>query len=130
MNTRSNKKLAPLIEYAAEATTACLVTMVQGNLLALTVSHLVIASQTGVVAGVITFFAVAFARTGKRWLVAIVLGGVTAIVDFFVHPGQFGPVALEAILTGAGAAILSYLVGTAVAAIRIGRTTARADEKE
>ncbi len=37
-----------------------------------------------------------------------------ARVDFFVHPGQFGPIAMEAIVTGLGAALLSYLVGTLV----------------
>ena len=45
------KKLTPIFENVAESTTACLITMVQGNLLALTVSHWLIASQTGVVAG-------------------------------------------------------------------------------
>ena len=40
------------------------------------------------------------------------LGLVTAIVDYFVHPGMFGPVFLEAIITGIGGAVLSYLVGT------------------
>ncbi len=47
------KKLAPYFEYFAESSTACLVTMVQGNILALGLSHLIIASQTGIVAGAI-----------------------------------------------------------------------------
>jgi hypothetical protein len=42
-----SKKAALLIEYVSESTVACLVTMVQGNLLALTASHLLIESQTG-----------------------------------------------------------------------------------
>ena len=112
------KKLAPLIEGIAESTAACLVTMVQGNLLALTVGHLLIASQTGVVAGAIASIAILVARTRVRWIVSIVLGAATAVVDYFVHPGQCGPAAMEAVVTGLAAALLSYLVGTAVRLVR------------
>ncbi|MCH7507440.1 MAG: hypothetical protein IIC63_04165 [Proteobacteria bacterium] len=108
------KKIAPLIEYVAESTTACLVTMVQGNLLALTMGHLLIASQTGVIAGAIATAGIFVARTSKRWLISIVLGAVTGIVDFFVHPGMFGTVATEAVVTGLGAALMSYLAGIAI----------------
>jgi hypothetical protein len=108
------RKIAPIIECIAESTTACLVTMVQGNLLALTLGHLLIASQTGVVAGAIASIAILVARTSVRWIISIVLGVATGVVDFFVHPGQFGPVAMEALVTGLGAALLSYLVGIAV----------------
>ena len=112
--TDERKKAAPFIEYASESATACLVTMVQGNVLALTVSHLLIASQTGVIAGVFTALLVLFAKTDKRWVIALIIGSATAVVDFFVHHGNFGPVAFEAIVTGIGAAILSLLVGTLV----------------
>jgi len=47
-------------------------------------------------------------------MISTVLGVATAVVDFFVHPGMFGSVVTEALVTGAGAAILSYLVGTAI----------------
>ena len=113
-----NKKIAPLIEYVTESTTACLVTMVQGNLLALTMGHLLIASQTGVIAGAIATAGIVVARTSKRWIISIVLGTVTGIVDFFVHPGMFGTVATEAVVTGLGAAIMSYLAGLAIRYIR------------
>jgi hypothetical protein len=111
-------KLAPYIEYFAESTTACLVTMVQGNILALGVSHILIASQTGIIAGTIAYIAILLARTGKQWIVSIILGLATGIVDFFVHPGMFGTVATEAVVTGLGAAVLSYLVGTAIQRFR------------
>lgn len=113
-----SKRIAPLVEYVAESATACLVTMVQGNLLAITVSHLLIASQTGIVAGVITAISIFFARTDRRWVVAIVLGGITAVVDYFVHPGMFSSAAVEAIVTGLGAAVLSYIIGTALGLVR------------
>lgn len=112
------KRIAPLVEYIAESTTACLVTMVQGNLLALSVSHLLIASQTGIIAGAITAISVFTARADRRWIVAAVLGVITGVVDFFVHPGMFGTVAVEALVTGLGAAALSYLIGTAVRLVR------------
>jgi len=109
-----NKKIVPFIEYFAESTTACLVTMVQGNLLALTMGHLLIASQTGVIAGAVATAGIFVARTSRRWMIASVLGAATGIVDFFVHPGMFGTIATEAVVTGLGAAILSYLIGTAL----------------
>ena len=111
-------KITPVIEYIAESTTACLVTMVQGNILALTLSHLIIASQTGVIAGAIAAIALFVSRTGTRWLVSAVLGAVTAMVDFFVHPGMFGTVATEAIVTGIAAGALSYAAGSLVRYLR------------
>ena len=117
-----NRKVGPFIENIAESTSACLVTMVQGNLLALTLGHWLIASQTGLMAGAAASAAIILTRTSKRWIVAVVLGVTTAVVDFFVHPGEFGPVALEAVVTGVGAALLSYLVGIAVRYARAART--------
>ena len=108
------RRITPVIEYAAESTTACLVTMVQGNILGLTMAHLLIASQTGVIAAAIAAVALFASKTRNRWIVSAVLGVATAIVDFFVHPGMFGPVALEAIVTGIAAAVLSYMVGMLV----------------
>lgn len=108
-----SKKATPLIEYVSESTAACLLTMVQGNLLALTTSHLLIASQTGIVAGTIATVGLFAARTRNRWLIGIGLGITTAVVDYFIHPGMFGAVVTEAIVTGLAAAALSYLVGVA-----------------
>ena len=110
----ANRKIAPFVENIAEATTACLVTMVQGNLLALTLSHWLIASQTGVAAGVVASAVILVSRASTRWVISVTLGIATAVVDFLVHPAQFGPIALEAVVTGLGAALLSYLVGIAV----------------
>jgi hypothetical protein len=33
-------------------------------------------------------------------------------IHFFMRPGSFGPVFMEAVVTGLGAAFLSYIVGT------------------
>lgn len=104
-------KAAPFIEYVSESTAACLVTMVQGNLLALTASHLLVASQTGLIAGTIATVSLFAAKARNRWLISAVLGIATGVVDFYVHPGMFGSVATEAIVTGLAAALLSYGVG-------------------
>jgi len=112
------QRIGPVVENVAESTAACLVAMVQGNLLAMTLGHWLIASQTGVVAGVLTSIAIAVSRSDRRWAVAILLGIVTAIVDFFVHPGSFGAVATEAAITGVTAALLSLAVATVVRLFR------------
>ena len=116
--TLFKKKAGPFVEYVSESTTACLVTMVQGNLLSLTVGHLVIASQTGVIAAAIASLTLMFARWRSRWLIAAVLGVTTAIVDFFVHDGQFGPIAMEAIVTGLAAAAHACAVSRRCVAVQ------------
>ncbi len=104
--------VAPLIENIGEATAACLITMVQGNLLILGLSHWVIASQTGVAAGVLASVLLMLAKTTNRVAISLILGIVTGIVDYFIHEGMFGPQAAEAVVTGLGAAVLSYCIGT------------------
>ncbi len=112
------KKITPYIENVCEATAACLFTMVQGNFLLLGVSHWLIASQTGIIAGILASAALLLAKSNKPWIISLVLGFITGIVDFFIHPGMFGSVATEAIVTGIAAAILSYLVSTIIVLLR------------
>jgi len=81
----------------------------------LTLGHLAIALQTGVIAGVIATIGILAAKTNQRWKIAAILGLITGVVDFFVHPGMFGAAATEAIVTGVGAAVLSYLIGSLLA---------------
>ena len=101
-------------ENAAEATTACVIAMVQGNLLVLSLSHWLIATQTGLVAGAATMAALMATRAKHPWVVSSLLGAITSVVDFFMHPGMIGPFFLEALLTGLGAALLSYVVQLAL----------------
>ncbi len=119
--TTKRPQLAAFIENAAESTTACLVAMVQGNLLVLSMSHWLIASRTGLLAGVIASVAILLARTNRRWLVSLLLGLATGVVDYFVHPGGFGAVWMEAVVTGVGAALLSFIVGTVLQRRRMAR---------
>ena len=120
-----NRRITPVIENVAEATTACLITMVQGNILAFTVSHWIIASQTGIAAGLLASAAVFIAQTDNRRVIAAILGLATAVVDYLVHPGMFGPVFAEAAVTGIGAAALSYIVASAWTRLRPGRAVAK-----
>ena len=113
-----NRKIAPFVENITEATAACLVTMVQGNILAITLGHWLVASQTGIVAGAVASGIFLLWRASKPWMIATILGMATAVVDFFVHPGQFGPLMMEAIITGIGAGALSYLVGVTLVRVR------------
>ena len=102
------KELSQFVENIAESGAACLVTMVQGNLLLLGLSHWITASQTGLIAGTAAATAITLARTESRLIVATILGITTAMVDYFVHPGMIGEAAVtEAIITGLGAAVLS-----------------------
>lgn len=117
-------RLAPLAENVGEATAACLIAMVQGNLFAVSLTHWGIALRTGVFAGAATALALFFMRTTVRWRIAIVLGVVTAIVDYLVHPGQIGPGVTEAVLTGVGAGALSLIVGSVIQRLRPGRRVA------
>jgi hypothetical protein len=107
---RGKPKARPLFENVTESATACLLTMVQGNVLILGVGHWVVASQTGLAAGFLTSAALYASRGKGRWLVAGVLAVATAGVDYLVHPTAFGPVATEAIVTGVGAGALSLAV--------------------
>lgn len=108
------QKIQPFVENIGESTTACLITMVQGNLLTLTFGHWLIAAETGIAAGTLTAVAILLSKTKRRWVISAVLGVITAVVDYLVHPGMFGPIFLEAVLTGAGAAGLCLLIGFAL----------------
>ena len=60
----------------------------------------------------------------------MILGEITAFVDYFVHEGMLGPEAAEAIVTGLAAAILSYGVGSLIAVYRNSRKAAPAAVRE
>ena len=112
------KALHHYLENCSEATAACLVTMVQGNLLTLSLSHWLIASETGLISGTITSAAVLITRASQPWIISSLLGAITFVVDYFVHPGMFGPLFAEALVTGLGAAVLSYGVQYAFRGLR------------
>ncbi len=106
-----NKSSKTLIEGVSESTAACLLVMVQGNILVgLTGAHLFIAAQTGIVAGAIAFLVGWLVQANRFWAMPLLLGTCTAVVDYYVHPGSFGSYATEAIVTGIVAGALSLAV--------------------
>jgi hypothetical protein len=105
------RRWLPFLENSAESTVACLVAMTQANLLLATAGHWVVAAQTGVIAGSATAALVVVSRARKPWVVSTVLGVSTAVVDYWVHPGAFGPIFMEAAVTGLIAGVLSFGVG-------------------
>ena len=104
------EKAKSLVEGASESTAACLLAMVQGNILALTLGHLAVAAQTGVIAGSLALAFGLLIRMENAWITPVLLGICTAVVDYQIHPGSFGSAATEAIVTGIAAGVLSYLV--------------------
>ena len=106
-----HSKIGTFAENIVEAGAACIVMMVQGNLLVLTAGHWLIASQTGLIAGTFASLAFFIFRTSQRWRVALGLGALTTVADLFVHGGALLDGLLEAVLTGIGAGLLSLLVG-------------------
>jgi hypothetical protein len=108
-------KLQPYAENMCESGIACLLTMVQGNVLTLGLSHWIIASQTGLIAGAIVGTTLIAAQLRQPWVVSLVLGAVTTVVDVLVHPGtsRIGSLA-EAVVTGVGAFVLSLAVSAAL----------------
>jgi hypothetical protein len=109
-HARLKEGVTPLLENVSESATACLLTMVQGNVLALTLGHWLIASRTGVVAGIFATVATMVIRSRSKWVIAGVLCLVTATVDYFTHPTHFGVAVAEAVVTGLAAGALSLLV--------------------
>jgi hypothetical protein len=122
-----HRPLATLVENVSESGLACLVTMVQGNLFAMTLGHWIIASRTGLVAGTVAAAALLLAGAKRRWVAASLLAVVTFGVDIFSHPAQFGGVATEAIVTGMAAGALSLLVGKGIAIRRSRSALGRVD---
>ena len=104
------KRSRSLGEGVSESSTACLLAMVQGNILVLTIGHLGIALLTGFIAGTLAFVVTVMARINNPWTIALVLGVSTTTIDYMIHPSSFGGIATEAIITGIIAGLLSYVV--------------------
>ena len=117
------------VENVTESAAACLVTMVQGNLLAVTLSHWLIASRTGLVAGTFATAALWLLGERRRWAVAALLALVTVGADVVSHPKQFGGVLTEAIVTGLAAGTLSLMVGWVWKLFRAEKAVSRARQE-
>jgi len=109
MDINIKEKCEIFLRRLSEATPSCLMLMVQGNVMALTVNHWVKALQVGGLTGAL---AVAVSLSGRKelqdnkFVIAGLTGFLTSISDFLLHPSHFGGPTTEAITTGIGAGLL------------------------
>ena len=98
---------------AVEAGAVCLVLMVQGDLAAITLAHLAIATKTGVLA-VVPALGLTFTKYGRhfvnRWTTSMFLGLCTFLADAVIHQSHYPGEYTEAALTGVGAFLFSLVV--------------------
>ena len=98
---------------AVEASAVCLVLMVQGNLMAITLTHLSLASKTGLLA-VFPAIGLTFTRYARyfanRWTSSLFFGVSTFLADSLIHPSHYPGAYTEAALTGLGAFLFSIAI--------------------
>ena len=107
------EKLKLFWKRLTESTTSCLVTMVQGNALAITLGHWTTALKTGFVSSALYVFISIFMKQDlqeNKYAVAGTIGFLTAVADMLIHPSHFGGASTEAIVTGVGAGLLCLVL--------------------
>jgi len=109
---------------AVEAGAVCILLMVQGNLAAVTLMHLEIATKTGLLA-VFPALALTFTRLARhflnRWTSSAFLAICTFLADAFVHESHYPGEYTEAALTGLGAFLFSLAISYTPLGKRIDR---------
>jgi hypothetical protein len=103
------QKFKLFITPFCEATPACLLVMVQGNIWLATMGHLQKALETGLLTGlgVLIFSLFSHRWFNNKYIVAAITGAMVFVADLIVHPSHFGGFATEAIVTGIFTAIIS-----------------------
>jgi hypothetical protein len=106
------QKIKVFLTPFCEATPACLLVMVQGNIWLATLGHLQKAVETGFITGigVLILSLFTYRWLGNKYLVAGITGGMCFIADLLIHPTHFGSYTTEAMVTGTFAAIISLVV--------------------
>jgi hypothetical protein len=106
------QKIKVFLTPFCEATPACLLVMVQGNVWLVTLGHFQKAVETGFVTGIGVLILSLFTHRwlGNKYLVAGITGGMCFIADLLIHPTHFGSYTTEAIVTGTFVAIISLVV--------------------
>ena len=89
-----------------ESWIACMLSMVQGDVTVLTLKHAMTASKLGVISAISVALCMLLRKNPSEWMVAWVIGVMTILGDWLVHPANFPG---EALVTGAGAFALSIL---------------------
>ena len=98
---------------AAEVAGVCMVLMVQGSLAGLTLGHVGIATQTGLLA-IVPVLGVTLTRWARhlvnRWTSSALLALFTFFADVAIHASHYPGVYTEAALTGIGAFFFSVVI--------------------
>ena len=109
------QKFKLFITPFCEATPACLLVMVQGNIWLATMGHLQKALETGFLTGLgvlaLSFFSHRW--FSNQYIVAAITGAMVFVADLIVHPSHFGGFATEAIVTGVFTAMISLALNVA-----------------
>ena len=103
------QKIKLFITPFCEATPACLLVMVQGNIWLVSMGHLQKAVETGLITGVgvLTLSLFTYRWFSNKYVVAGITGGMCVIADLLIHPTHFGSYSTEAMVTGTFTAIIS-----------------------
>ncbi len=113
MHGKNRFRLALFGHKAVEAGGVCLLLMVQGNLATLTLGHVGIASQTGLLA-VAPLLGVTLTRHAQhlanRWTSSAAIAVCTFLADAAMHGSHYPGAYTEAALTGIGAFFFSVIV--------------------
>jgi hypothetical protein len=106
------QKIKIFLTPFCEATPACLLVMVQGNIWLATLGHIHKAVETGFITGVGVLILSLFTYRwfGNKFVVAGITGGMCFIADLLIHPTLFGSYTTEAMVTGLITAIISLAV--------------------
>jgi hypothetical protein len=104
-----SQKFKLFVTPFCEATPACLLVMVQGNIWLATMGHVHKALETGFItgAGVLIISLFNYRLFANKYIVAGITGAMCFAADLLVHPTHFGSFTTEATLTGAFTAIIS-----------------------
>ena len=124
-NGKAPYRVAMCAHKGAEVAGLCLLLMVQGDVLDLTLSHFATAAQTGATAMVLplglTFTRFVRAFVSSRWTSSLIVGVCGFAADIFAHPSHYPGAYTEAALTGLGTTAASVLISYTAIGKRIER---------
>ena len=105
-----NREALDCSEKFSEAWLSCMIMMAQGNFLAMTFPHTIVALKVAT-SSVLAYAAVQLAfKQDNKFVNILLMAFITALMDFNFVPTHFGPVWAEAVATGAGTAVLGLIV--------------------
>ena len=124
MHKKHQFRLAVCGHKAVEVGGVCMILMVQGNLSGLTLGHVGIASQTGLLA-VVPVLGVTLTRYARhltnRWMSSVFLAVCTFVADAAIHASHYPGAYTEAAFTAVGAFVFSVAVSYTPVGRRIDR---------